>query len=133
MVATFTPLQSTLCIAHGELRLVCGCLAMETHFMKLPTNSSCADIASRGSLELDSECCNRGQTIFMRFSTRRSVLWACVCTITTLRPLCGRAVVAYRHLRFTVTAFTVDQGSSSRADVLQTDLLEKWYPVTVPK
>ena len=66
MVASFTPLQPMLAIAHGDLRLVCGCLAMETHFMKLPTNSYCADVASRGSLELGIECCNRGQTIFTR-------------------------------------------------------------------
>ena len=32
----FTPLQLTLGIAHGDLGLVCGCSAMETHFMKLP-------------------------------------------------------------------------------------------------
>jgi hypothetical protein len=37
----------------------------------METNSSCADVASRGSLELGSECFNRGQMIFMRFSTRR--------------------------------------------------------------
>ena len=42
MAAIFTPLQLTLGIAHGDLRLVCGCMAMETHFMKLPTNSYCA-------------------------------------------------------------------------------------------
>jgi hypothetical protein len=59
-------LQLTLGIAHGDLRLVCGCSAMETHFMKLPTNSYCADVASRGSLELGSECYNLGQTIFIR-------------------------------------------------------------------
>jgi hypothetical protein len=51
---------------------VCGCSAMETHFMKLSANSSYADVASRGSLELSSECCNRGQMIFTCFSTRRS-------------------------------------------------------------
>uniref|UniRef100_A0A4W5QV57 Nucleolar complex protein 3 homolog n=1 Tax=Hucho hucho TaxID=62062 RepID=A0A4W5QV57_9TELE len=38
----------------------------------LSTNSYCADIASRGSLELSTECCNRGQMIFTRFSTWRS-------------------------------------------------------------
>jgi hypothetical protein len=38
-------LQPTLSIAHGDHRLVCGCSAMETHFMKLPMNSSCADVA----------------------------------------------------------------------------------------
>ena len=64
MEVSFTPLQPTLGIVHGDLTLVCGCLAMETHFMKLPTNSYCADVASRGSLELGSECCNRGQIIF---------------------------------------------------------------------
>uniref|UniRef100_A0A8K9WMR0 Myosin XVIIIB n=1 Tax=Oncorhynchus mykiss TaxID=8022 RepID=A0A8K9WMR0_ONCMY len=47
---SFTPLQPTLGIAHGDLRLVCGCSAMETHLMMLPTNSSYADVASRGSL-----------------------------------------------------------------------------------
>ncbi|KAK6310132.1 hypothetical protein J4Q44_G00200130 [Coregonus suidteri] len=45
---------------------------METHFMKLPTNSSCADVASRGSLELVSECCNRGQTIFTHYALQWS-------------------------------------------------------------
>ena len=36
------------------------------------TPKYCADFVSRGSLELCSECCNRGQTIFTRFSTRWS-------------------------------------------------------------
>jgi hypothetical protein len=31
---------------------VCGCSSVEIHFMKFPKNSSCADFASRGSLEL---------------------------------------------------------------------------------
>ena len=34
-----TPLHPTLGIAHGDLRLVCGCSAMGTNFMKLATNS----------------------------------------------------------------------------------------------
>ena len=68
MAESFTSLQLTLGIAHGDLRLVYICLAMETHFMKLLSNSSCADIASRGSLELCSECCNRGQMIFTRYT-----------------------------------------------------------------
>jgi hypothetical protein len=46
---SFTPLQATLGIAHGDLWLVCGKSAMETHFMKLPMNSYCAGLASRGS------------------------------------------------------------------------------------
>uniref|UniRef100_UPI00358E180C kinesin-like protein KIF9 n=1 Tax=Myxine glutinosa TaxID=7769 RepID=UPI00358E180C len=57
MVASFTPLQPTLDIAPGDLRLMCGCSAMETHFMKILMNSCCADVASRGSLELGMECC----------------------------------------------------------------------------
>ena len=47
MAVSFTPLQLTLGIAQGDLRL-----AMETYFMKLPTNGYCADVASRGRLEL---------------------------------------------------------------------------------
>ena len=83
---------------------------------ELPTNSYCAYVASRGSYELSSECCNRGQMIFMRnrFSNRRS------CSVN----LCG--------FHFTITAVTVDWGSSSRADIWPTDLLERWHPVTVP-
>ena len=41
-----------LALSIVDLRFVCGCSAMETHYMKLP-----------GSLELGSECWNRGQTI----------------------------------------------------------------------
>jgi hypothetical protein len=44
MAASFTPLQPTLGIAHGDLRFVCGCSAIETHFLKLSSNSSCADV-----------------------------------------------------------------------------------------
>ena len=65
MTASFTPLQTKFCIAHGNLRLGCGCSAMETHFIKLLTNSSCADIASRNSLEVGSVGCNRGDDFYM--------------------------------------------------------------------
>jgi hypothetical protein len=68
MAASFTPLRPTLGLAHGDLRLVCDCSAMETHFMNLLTNSYCADVASRGSLELGSECCSRGQMIFTHYA-----------------------------------------------------------------
>jgi hypothetical protein len=67
MAASFTPLQPTLGIAHGDLRLVWSCSAMETNFMKILTNSYCANVPSRDSLELCSECCNRGQTMFMHY------------------------------------------------------------------
>ena len=64
IVVSFTPLQLTLGIANRDLRLVCGCSAMETHFLKVFLNSASADVASRVSLELGSEYCNRRQTIF---------------------------------------------------------------------
>ena len=35
MAASFTPLQPTLGIAHDDLRIVCGCSAMETHFVNV--------------------------------------------------------------------------------------------------
>jgi hypothetical protein len=43
-------------------------------------------------------------------------------------PLRGWATprAAPRRFHFTITAFTVDWGSSCRADILQTDLLESW-------
>jgi hypothetical protein len=37
-----------------------------------------------------------------------------------------------RHFNFSITALTVDLGSSSRADIWLTDLLDRWHPVTVP-
>ena len=43
---------------------------MEAHFMKLVTTNYCANVASKGSLEPGSECCNRGQPIFMCYSSR---------------------------------------------------------------
>ena len=107
----FTPLQPILGIAHGGLRLVCSCLAMETHFMKLPTNSYFADVTSTGSLELGSECCNRGQAMFTRYRLQHSSLSLSLCGL----PLCGCAIVEPRHLHFTITALTFDWGSSIRA------------------
>jgi hypothetical protein len=47
-------------------------------------------------------------------------------------PLHGWAIVAPRHSHFTITALTVDRDSSSMADIWQTDLLERWPPMTVP-
>ena len=47
-------------------------------------------------------------------------------------PLRGWAVVAPRRFHFTITALPVDRGSSSKAEVWQTDLLERCYPVTLP-
>ena len=108
MEVNFTPLQPTLGIVHGDLRPVCGYLAMESHFTKLPTNSYCTDVASRGSLELCSECCNRGQTIYTSFSTRRSRSVS-LCGL----PLRGWSVVAPKCFHFTITAVRVDRGSSN--------------------
>ena len=109
---SFILLQPTLGIAHGDLRLVRGCSALETHFMKLLMNSYSADVASRVSLEI---------------STR----WSRSVSLCGL-PLCGWAVVAPRCFHFTITALTVERGSSSRVEIWRTDLLERWYPMTVP-
>ena len=102
MAESFTPPQQTLGLAHADLRLVCGCSAMETHFIKLPTNSSCAEVASRASLKLGSECCNRGQMIFTCFSTQ----WPHYVSLCGL-PLYSGAVVAPRYFHFKITALTV--------------------------
>jgi hypothetical protein len=75
MAASFTPLQPTLDIVHCDLRL--GCSAMKTHFVKLPTNSSCADVGSSGSLAFCSECCNWGETIFTRYMLQHSAVPLC--------------------------------------------------------
>ena len=107
--ASFTPLQPTLGIVHGDLRLMCDCSAMETYFMKLPTKSYCADVPSRGRLEFGRECCNH--------ATRLNTRWPRSVSLCGL-PLCGLAAVAPRRFHFTITALTVDRGSSSRAEIL---------------
>jgi hypothetical protein len=43
-------------------------------------------------------------------------------------PLHGLAVVALRCFHLTITALIVDRGTSSRAEILWTDLLERWHP-----
>ena len=48
-------------------------------------------------------------------------------------PLRGWAVVAPRHIHFTITALTVYWCHSSRAQIWQTDLLERWHPMPVPR
>ena len=128
MAVSFTPLQLKLGLVHGDLRLVYSCSAMETHFMKLPILSYCADVASKGILDVCSECWNRGLFLHaLHFSTRQSNSVS-FCGL----PLHGWAVVAPRHFHFTITALTFDQGSSSKAEIW-TDLLERWHPMTVPR
>jgi hypothetical protein len=89
MTTSFTPLQLTRGIAHGDLRLVCLYTAMETHFMKLPTNSS----------------------LTTEFQTpprhSRSVS---LCGLS----LCGWVAVAPRHFYFTIKALTVDRAALAR-------------------
>ena len=48
----FTPLQLTLCIALGDVRLGCSCSAMETQSMKLSTHCSWANLKATQSLEV---------------------------------------------------------------------------------
>ena len=72
-----------------------------------------------------SECCRQ---FFFYFSTRRSRSVS-LCGL----PLRGWAVVAPRHFHFTITELTFDRGSSSRAEIWRTDLLERWHPKTVPR
>jgi hypothetical protein len=42
-------------------------------------------------------------------------------------------LVLPRRVHFTITALTVAWGSSSRAEKLWTDLLERWHPMTVSR
>ena len=126
MAVSFTPLQSTLGIVHGDLRLVCGCSAMAINFMKLQTNSYCADIASRVLLVIAATE-DRPFLCVTRLSNRRSRSVS-LCGL----PLHGWAVVAPIRFHFTITELSVDWGSSSRAEIWLTYLLERWYPMMMP-
>ena len=118
MVVSFTPLHPTLGIAHGDFRLLYSCSSMETHFMKFPMNSFCAAVASRGNLELGSECCNRASTL------GGHILWVSVAYHFMTEPVLLLDVS-------TITALTVDWGSSSWAEIWWTDLLTRWRPMMV--
>jgi hypothetical protein len=83
-------------------------------------NSSCAEAVWNSVMSFASE--DRRFLQAMRFSTRRS----CSVSLCGL-PLRSWAVVAPRSFHFTITALTVDQGVSSRAEIWQTDFLESWY------
>jgi hypothetical protein len=65
---------------------VCGCSAMETHFMKFPTNSSCSEVASRCSLELDSVA-TEDRRFLHASALNVPVLWACVAYHLVAKPL----------------------------------------------
>ena len=106
-----TPADTWHC-ALCNLRLVCGCLAMETYFMLLCWH-----------------CFQRywvlQQTIFTSYALQsRSVsLWPTPS---------AEALLLLDICTFTKTSLTVDWGSSSRAYIWRTDLLERWHPMTVP-
>ena len=124
MAASFTPLQPTVGIAHGDLRLVCRSLAMETHFMKLCLVLTLISDAVWNSVV---SVATEYRQILRASAQSSPVLWACVWPTTS-----GWAVVAPKCFHFTITALTVDRDSSSRAEILQTDLLERWHLMTVP-
>ena len=45
----------------------------------------------------------------------------------------GWAAVARRRFHFIIAVLTIDRGSSSKAEIWQTDLLERWHPMTAPR
>jgi hypothetical protein len=105
-----------------------SCSAMETHFTKLPANSYCADLASRGC-SCSAVSVQTKDIWFLSTQRSRSVS---LCGL----PLCDVTYnFAVEPLLFhvTITALTVEQGSSSRTEIWRTDLLERWHPMTVPR
>jgi hypothetical protein len=105
-------LQNSMAVSFIPLQPTLG-IVLGNSFHEAPNEQLLCWLASRSSLELSRECCNQGQTVFTHFSG--TVLWACV---------------AYH---FTITALTIDRGSSSRAEIWSTDLLERRHPMPVPR
>jgi hypothetical protein len=89
MAMSFTPVQPMLGIA------ILGLCAAAWQWKPISwhslMNSSCADIAFSGSLELSSECCNQDRQFFTFFVLQRSHP-VCLCCL----PLCGWAIFALR-------------------------------------
>lgn len=103
----FTSLQTMLGIVHGDLRLVCSCLTMETYFMKLLMLISCADVTSRGTLELFFMTSKKTGAIY---APQASVLW-CLGL-----PLHDWVLVTPICFHFTIKSSTFDQGCSHTFD-----------------
>ena len=124
MAASFTPLQPTLGIAHGELRLVFG-------WSKPISWSSRRTVL--GQTLLPEAVWNSVVSVATEdrqflYNTRCSTWRFCSVSLCGL-PIRGWAVVAPRHFHFTTTA---QLSSSSRAKIWWNDLLERWHPMTVP-
>ena len=87
MAVRFTSLQLTLSVAHGDLRFVCSCSEMETHFMKLSMNSACADVVSRVSFWNSVVSVSTDDTIFLRYVLQHSAVP--LCELVWPLSLCG--------------------------------------------
>ena len=117
-------ISTTLGIAHGDLRMVC----VAARLWK-PT-SWCSrwtvlvlTLLLEAVLNSVVSVATEDRLFFTCFSTQ----WSCSVS------LCGLAVVAPRRFHFTISALSIDRGSSSRAEVWQTDLLKRWQSMTVPR
>jgi hypothetical protein len=88
--------------------------------------------------------CSR-QTVFV-LTLRPEAVWKSTVSVLTedrrfmchFMSLCGLplrswAIVAAWCFHFIITAIKVERGSSSRAEMWRTDLLERWTPMTVPR
>ncbi len=73
VVASFTPLHLMFGIVLGDVRLASSCSAMETHSMKLPLHSFCADINVSWSLELYG--ISRALATFAHHASQDPALW----------------------------------------------------------
>ncbi|CAI9544543.1 unnamed protein product [Staurois parvus] len=84
-------IESTLCIALGDVRLGCSCLAMETNSMKLSNHCCCANLKATHwrSLAIDSaDSCRLQQelTLLCHFAWPTTSWPSCSCS--QLLPLC---------------------------------------------
>ena len=115
LAVCFTPLQSMPGPVHSDLRLVCTCLAMETHDAP-NAQSLCWYCYQRQTAGSDAT----KDMWFLRailFRTQQP----CSVSICGL-PHQGCTAVAPRCFHFTIIAVTVDQDRYSTAEISQTDL-----------
>ena len=114
MPACFTSLQLTLGIVHGDLRLVCAAARpRKLIFHEFPDEQFLCDVASRGGLELVSECCSVVP-----------VLSACVAYHFVAEPLLlqDASISQEQHLRLSRVAALAGQ----------TFIGKVWHPMMAP-
>ena len=129
VAACLTLLHSTLCIALADVWLGCSCSAMKTHFIKLYTYGSWANLKAHEvwrSVVIDPA------KIWRPLHTMcLSIHWPCS-VISPGLPLCGWVAIVPNHFHFVIIPPTIDCEIFRSEENTHLVFLQRLHPITVP-